>query len=68
MKTFLHKKSVPFLFLSGGTHNRLHRTLGIRLGCALALCVPEHDVLSTKSQPLLADMRELRNLLDPKKG
>ncbi len=60
--------SVPFLFLSGGTHNRLHRTLGIRLGCALALCVPEHDALSTKSQPLLSDMRALRNLLDPKKG
>ena len=59
--------SVPFLFLSGGTHNRLHRTLGIRLGCALALCVPEHDALSTKSQPLLRDMRALAGLLEPVK-
>lgn len=57
------KLSVPFLFLSGGTHNRLHRTLGIYLGCALALCVPEHDALSTKSQPLLADMRALEKLM-----
>ena len=65
---FLKEKlSVPFLFLSGGTHNRLHRTLGIYLGCALALCVPEHDALSTKSQPLLKDMRALDVLLSVKK-
>ena len=63
--TLLLKKElrVPFLFLSGGSHCRLHRTLGIFLGCALALCVPEHDALSTKSQPLLRDMRELRSML-----
>ena len=55
---------VPFLFLSGGKHCRLHRTLGIFLGCALALCVPEHDALSTKAQPLLGDMRALRSLTE----
>ena len=55
--------SVPFLFLSGGSHCRLHRTLGISLGCSFALCVPEHDALSTKSQPLLSDMRTLGSLL-----
>jgi len=57
------KLSVPFLFLSGGSHNRLHRTMGIYLGCALALCVPEHDALSTKSQPLLSDMLALEKLM-----
>ena len=57
------KLSVPFLFLSGGSHNRLHRTLGIFLGCSFALCVPEHDALSTKSQPLLRDMRALKSIL-----
>ena len=58
------KLDVPFLFLSGGTHNRLHRMLGISLGCALALCVPEHDALSTKSQPLLRDMHALYAALE----
>ena len=55
--------AVPFLFLSGGSHNRLHRMLGISLGCSFALCVPGHDALSTKSQPLLRDMRALKALL-----
>ena len=57
------KLSRPFLFLSGGSHNRLHRMLGITLGCSFALCVPEHDALSTKSQPLLRDMHALKSLL-----
>ncbi len=63
--TLLLKDSlaVPFLFLSGGSHNRLHRMLGITLGCSLALCVPEHDALSTPSQPLLRDMLRLKSLL-----
>lgn len=50
----------PFLFLSGGQCS-LHRRLGIQLGCCMALCVYEHDALSTSSQPLLSTMKTLRD-------
>ena len=50
----------PFLFLSGGNCN-IHRRLGIKLGCCMALCVYEHDHLSTKAQPLLETMKTLRD-------
>lgn len=52
----------PFLFLSGGECS-LHRRLGIKLGCCMSLCVYEHDVLSTPSQPLLSTMKTVRNYL-----
>lgn len=51
----------PFLFLSGGECT-LHRRLGIKLGCCMALCVYEHDHLSTPAQPLLSTMKTIRNL------
>ena len=50
---------VPYLYLSGGTHSRLHRTIGPMLGSVMCLCVWEHDELSTKAQPLLADEKEI---------
>ena len=50
---------VPFLYLSGGSHSRLHRTIGPMLGCIMSLCVWEHDELSTKAQPLLADEKAI---------
>lgn len=53
----------PFLFLSGGTCT-LHRRLGTTLGCCMALCVYEHDALSTKSQPLLHTMKLIHNEID----
>lgn len=53
----------PFLFLSGGECT-LHRRLGIRLGCCMALCVYEHDALSTPAQPLLQTMKTICNDLD----
>lgn len=53
----------PFLFLSGG-HSTIHRRLGITLGCCMALCVYEHDHLSTASQPLLSTMKTIRDNLD----
>lgn len=53
----------PFLFLSGG-ECKLHRRLGIELGCCMALCVYEHDALSTASQPLLQTMKMVRDQLD----
>ena len=53
----------PFLFLSGGV-STLHRRLGIKLGCCMALCVYEHDALSTASQPLLSIMKKVRDDID----
>jgi len=53
----------PFLFLSGGECS-IHRRLGITLGCSMALCVYEHDHLSTPTQPLLSVMKNLRDNID----
>ena len=53
----------PFLFLSGGECS-LHRRLGIKLGCCMSLCVYEHDVLSTPTQPLLSTMKNVRDIID----
>lgn len=53
----------PFLFLSSG-ENTLHRRLGIKLGCCMALCVYEHDALSTSAQPLLSTMKIVRDTID----
>ncbi len=53
----------PFLFLSAGECS-LHRRLGIKLGCCMALCVYEHDALSTAPQPLLATMKTIRDNID----
>ena len=53
----------PFLFLSGGVCD-IHRRLGIRLGCCMALCVVEHDAHSTSAQPLLSTMKTVRDGLD----
>ena len=51
---------VPYLFLSGGSHYALHRMIGPMLGCVMYLCVTEYDELATKSQPLLSDVRAVR--------
>lgn len=53
----------PFLFLSGG-ECRIHRRLGIMLGCCMALCVYEHDALSTPVQPLLHVMKTIVDEID----
>lgn len=54
---------IPFLFLSGG-ECRILRRIGGSLGCCMYLCVHEYDELATKSQPLLRDVKILRELLD----
>lgn len=60
--TLLKKElDVPFLFLSGGTHCRMHRTISPMLGCVMALCVQRYDARSSKDQPLL---RAERMILD----
>ena len=53
---------IPFLFLCGGSHRLLRRTAAT-LGNCMTLCVCEYDELATKSQPLLSEMRTLRELL-----
>jgi len=57
------KLGAPFLFLSGGECS-LHRRLGMKLGCCMALCVYEHDYLSTPMQPLLSTMKTIRDSID----
>ena len=56
------KLDIPFLFLSGG-ECRLLRRIGGRLGSCMYLCVHEHDSLSTGAQPLLTDVKTLRDTL-----
>ena len=34
------------------------------LGCCMALCVYEHDELSTVGQPLLSTMKKIRDDID----
>ena len=53
----------PFLFLSGGECS-LHRRLGMKLGCCMALCVYEHDARSTPMQPLLSTMKTIRDTIN----
>ncbi len=53
---------IPFLFLTGGECH-ISRRLGGTLGNCMSLCVHEHDELATPSQPLLGDMKVLRNVL-----
>ena len=51
----------PFLFLCGGECGMLRR-LGTKLGNCMALCVYEHDALSTPGQPLLTVMKQLEQI------
>ncbi|MBE6629674.1 MAG: type I 3-dehydroquinate dehydratase [Ruminococcaceae bacterium] len=53
---------IPFLFLTGGECH-ISRRLGGTLGNCMSLCVYEHDELATPSQPLLCDMKIIRDLI-----
>ena len=55
--------NAPFLFLSGGECS-IHRRLGMKLGCCMALCVYEYDEFSTPAQPLLSTMKIVRDEID----
>ncbi len=50
---------IPFLFLSGG-ECRIIRRIGGELGCCTYLCVVEQDAFSTPAQPLLKELRAIR--------
>lgn len=54
--------SIPVLILSGG-ESTLVRRVGCSAGSCTYLCVYEHDRLSTKSQPTLAEAKAMRDLL-----
>lgn len=60
--TLKENLTIPFLFLSVGQCGILRRISG-ELGCCMYLCVYEHDRLATPSQPLLRDVRMLRELI-----
>ena len=62
--TLLRKElKKPFLFLSAG-RSKLHRTIGPMLGCCMWLTVPQHDALSTKSQPVCRAIRAIADNFD----
>lgn len=50
---------VPFLLLCGGNH-RIIRRVGPMLGSCMWLTVYEYDECATKAQPLLADVKVIR--------
>ena len=57
------KLDIPFLFLSVG-ESRILRRIGASLGNCMTLCVYEYDALATKAQPLLKDVKLLRNTIE----
>ncbi len=51
---------IPFLFLAGG-ECRLLRRVGGAVGCCMYLCVHEYDEFATKAQPLVRDVKFIRD-------
>ena len=51
---------IPFLFLAGGECH-FHRRIGGELGSCMYLCVNEYDDLATPQQPLLRDVKAIRD-------
>lgn len=54
------KLDIPFLFLSAG-ECRIVRRIGAGLGCCMYLCVYEYDALATPQQPLLKEVKLIRD-------
>ena len=55
------KLDIPFLFLTGG-ECRLIRRIGGEVGCCMYLCVHEYDDVATPLQPLISDVKKIREL------
>lgn len=64
--TSLLKKElrVPFLFLSAGTHSKIHRMVGPQLGCVAYLAVREHDRAAVPTQPTIRAAKAVRDNFD----
>lgn len=61
--TLLKKElKIPFLFLCGG-ECRILRRIGAKVGSCMTLCVHEYDALATHSQPLLRDVKAIKEHL-----
>lgn len=56
------KLDIPFLFLCGGKCHIMRR-IGGEIGCCMYLCVYEYDELATDVQPLLSDVKTIREIL-----
>ena len=54
---------IPFLFLSGGSHCKLHRQIGPALGSCMWLTVHHYDSCATRSQPILHAVRAIADHL-----
>ena len=54
---------IPFLFLCGGECSILRR-IGGEIGCCMYLCVYEYDALATQTQPLLKDIKIIRDTIE----
>ena len=55
--------NIPFLFLSGGSHCKLHRQIGSALGSCMWLTVHHYDSCATRSQPILHAVRAIADHL-----
>lgn len=55
---------IPFLFLSGGTHYKIHRLVSPLIGSCMSLCVQQYDDLATKAQPPLKFTRYITDNMD----
>jgi len=63
--TLLKKElDIPFLFLSGGTHSKIHRRIGPMLGCVTYLAVQSYDVGSVYTQPTVKAAKAIRDNFD----
>ncbi len=63
--TLLKKElKIPFLFLSNGTHTKIHRMIGPQLGCVTYLAVYECDGNTVPTQPTIAAAKAVRDNLD----
>lgn len=51
---------VPYLFLSAGKYNQLHRTIGPALGVNMWICFTEHDQYSYDGPPLLSNVLKIK--------
>lgn len=58
---------IPFLFLSGGEKNRLHRLAGPFLGCCMYLCVAYRAPITTLYQPLIDEITQFEKIIYSRK-